>query len=67
MLNGALMIVRRTLDGALKWALRDFRRAEWRTVIVSIWLGNQGMKFVGVLGHKGRTLRHCGVYFDGRG
>jgi hypothetical protein len=30
LLNGALMIVRRTLEGALKCALRDFRREEWR-------------------------------------
>lgn len=28
--RGALMIVRRTLDGALKCALRDFLREEWR-------------------------------------
>ena len=30
LLNGALMMVRRTLEGALKCALRDFRREEWR-------------------------------------
>lgn len=29
LLNGALMIVRRTLEGAPKWAFRDFLRAEW--------------------------------------
>ena len=28
--RGALMIVRRTEDGALKCALRDLRREEWR-------------------------------------
>ncbi len=28
--RGALIITRRTLDGALKWALRDFLREEWR-------------------------------------
>ena len=33
MLNGALMIVRLTLEGALKWALRDFLLEEWRASI----------------------------------
>lgn len=27
--RGALMITRRWLEGALKWALRDFLREEW--------------------------------------
>jgi hypothetical protein len=30
LLKGALMMVRRTLEGASKCALRDFRRDEWR-------------------------------------
>lgn len=29
LLKGALMMTRRTLDGASKWALRDFLREEW--------------------------------------
>jgi len=31
LLRGALMMVRRTLDGAVKWALRDLRREECRS------------------------------------
>lgn len=30
LLRGALMIVRRTLEGAPWWALRDFLLEEWR-------------------------------------
>lgn len=30
LLRGALIITRRTLDGALKCAFRDFLREEWR-------------------------------------
>ena len=30
------MITRRTLDGALKWALRDFLREEWRAAEDSV-------------------------------
>jgi len=30
LLSGVLMMVRRTLEGALKCALRDFLREEWR-------------------------------------
>ena len=30
--KGALIITRRTLDGALKCALRDFLREEWRAI-----------------------------------
>lgn len=36
LLRGALMMTRRTLDGALKWALRDFLREEWRAVGASV-------------------------------
>lgn len=32
LLRGALIITRRTLEGALKCALRDFLREEWRAV-----------------------------------
>ena len=32
LLRGALMITRRTLEGAEKWALRDFLREEWRAI-----------------------------------
>lgn len=32
LLNGALMMVRRTLEGAVKCALRDFRLEEWRAI-----------------------------------
>lgn len=31
------MIVRRTLDGALKCDLRDFLREEWRAEVLSVW------------------------------
>lgn len=31
LLRGALMMVRRTLEGAVKWALRDLRREQWRS------------------------------------
>lgn len=31
--KGALMMTRRTLEGAVKWALRDLRREEWRSGI----------------------------------
>ena len=30
------MMTRRTLDGALKWALRDFLREEWRALERSV-------------------------------
>ena len=30
LLRGALIMTRRTPDGAVKWALRDFLREEWR-------------------------------------
>lgn len=36
LLRGALMITRRTLEGALKWALRDFLREEWSAVEGSV-------------------------------
>ena len=32
LLRGALIITRRTLEGALKCALRDFLREEWRAI-----------------------------------
>lgn len=32
LLRGELIITRRTLDGASKWALRAFLREEWRAV-----------------------------------
>jgi len=31
LLRGALMMVRRTLEGAVKCALRDLRREQWRS------------------------------------
>lgn len=34
--EGALMMVRRTLEGAVKWALRDLRREEWRSTRVHL-------------------------------
>lgn len=36
LLNGAAIIVRRTLDGALKWALRDLRLEEATAVNFTI-------------------------------
>ena len=33
LLRGALIMTRRTLEGALKCALRDFLREEWRARI----------------------------------
>lgn len=33
LLRGALMMLRRTLEGASKCALRDLRREEWRAVV----------------------------------
>ena len=32
LLRGALIMTRRTPDGAVKWALRDFLREEWRAL-----------------------------------
>jgi hypothetical protein len=36
--RGALMITRRTLEGASKWALRAFRRLECRLVLTFVIL-----------------------------
>ena len=36
LLRGALMITRRTLEGAEKCALRDFLREEWRAMIIHV-------------------------------
>ena len=42
------MMTRRTLDGALKWALRDFLREEWRAVedSISTLLLDQGNRVI---------------------
>lgn len=40
LLRGALMMLRRTLEGALKCALRDLRLEEWRAVKLCQYLND---------------------------
>lgn len=44
LLNGALMITRRTLDGAEKCALRDFRLEEWTSGSSSCQYANSSIR-----------------------
>ena len=60
------MITRRTLDGALKCALRDFLREEWRARRVSPSAFRPNMKTAQRLWvtRTGIDLRHCSGYVD---
>ena len=52
------MMTRRTLDGALKWALRDFLREEWRASERSVSL--IGKRLEDFRRPTGIDLRHGG-------
>lgn len=47
--SGALMITRRTLEGAPKWSLRDFLLEEWRLLLIFVMMAEVDGRWV-VLG-----------------
>ena len=51
------MITRRTLDGALKWALRDFLLEEWRALEDQV---STAPKIQAIVGPTGIDFRHDG-------